>query len=57
MAQCDQAAVGHGAAAALLGHWAGGPLGADSSVAQSVGLSGARHFQVSLKFSGRVNPL
>lgn len=57
VAQCERAAVGHGAAAALLGHWAGGPLGADSSAAQSVGLSGARHFQVSLKHSGRVNPL
>lgn len=57
VAQCERAAVGHGAAAALLGHWAGGPLGADSSAAQSEGLSGARHFQVSLKRSGRVNPL
>lgn len=57
VAQCERAAVGHGAAGALLGHWAGGPLGADSSAAQSVGLSGARHFQVSLKRSGRVNPL
>lgn len=57
VAQCERAAVGHGAAAVLLGHWAGGPLGADSSAAQSVGLSGARHFQVSLKRSGRVNPL
>lgn len=57
VAQCERAAVGHGAAAALLGHWADGPLGADSSAAQSLGLSGARHFQVSLKRSGRVNPL
>lgn len=57
VAQCEWAAVGHGAAAALLGHWAGGPLGADSSAAQSVGLSSALHFQVSLKRSGRVNPL
>lgn len=57
VAQCERAAVGHGAVAALLGHWAGGPLGADSSAAQSVGLSGARHFQVTLKRSGRVNPL
>lgn len=57
VAQCERAAVGHRAAATLLGHWAGGPLGADSSAAQSVGLSGARHFQVSLKRSGRVNPL
>ncbi|KAG8009574.1 Zinc finger protein GLI3, partial [Nibea albiflora] len=46
VAQCERAAVGHGAAAALLGHWADGPLGADSSAAQSVGLSGARHFQL-----------
>ncbi|KAJ4925346.1 hypothetical protein JOQ06_018078, partial [Pogonophryne albipinna] len=45
VAQCERAAVGHGAVAALLGHWAGGPLGADWSAAQSVGLSGARHFQ------------
>lgn len=57
VAQCEWAAVGHGAAAALLGHWAGGPLGSDWSAAQSAGLSGARHFQVSLKRSGRVNPL
>lgn len=57
VAQCERAAVGHRAAALLLGHWAGGPLGADWSAAQSVGLSGARHFQVSLKRSGRVNPL
>lgn len=57
VAQCERAAVGHRAAASLLGRWAGGPLGADSSAAQSVGLSGAQHFQVSLKRSGRVNPL
>eukprot|EP00064_Thunnus_orientalis_P007150 superscaffoldBa00000780_g7169 len=48
VAQCERAAVGHRAAATLLGHWAGGPLGADSSAAQSVGLSGARHFQRSV---------
>lgn len=57
VAQCERAAVGHGAAEVLLGHWAIRPLGSGSSAAQSVGLSGAWHFQVSLKRSGRVNPL
>lgn len=57
VAQCAQAAVGHGAAEVLLGHWAIRLLGSGSSAAQSVGLSGAWHFQVSLKRSGRVNPL
>lgn len=57
VAQCAQAAVGHGAAEVLLGHWAISLLGSGSSAAQSVGLSGAWHFQVSLKRSGRVNPL
>lgn len=57
VAQCERAAVGHRAAEALLGHWAIRPLGSGSSAPQSVGLSGAWHFQVSLKRSGRVNPL
>lgn len=57
VAQCERAAVGQGAAEVLLGHWAIRPLGSGSSAAQSVGLSGAWHFQVSLKRSGRVNPL
>lgn len=57
VAQCERAAVGHGAAEVLLGRWAVRPLGSGWSAAQSVGLSGAWHFQVSLKRSGRVNPL
>lgn len=37
--------------------WAAEPLGPDSSAVQSVGLTRARHLQLSLKRSGRVNPL
>lgn len=57
VAQCERAAGGHGAAEVLLGHWAIRALGSGWSAAQSVGLSAAWHFQVSLKRSGGVNPL
>lgn len=40
-----------------LRRWAAEPLGSGASAAQSVGLSRARHLQLSLKRSGRVNPL